>query len=97
MYIFVYLLISKRTHTSISKLACVGEPPAVIEFEREKRQTETKRERMEECETTVDALVVSDKSKQVHSALPRLKYTSANFELIKNMQYIHIYICMQIV
>lgn len=46
---------------------------------------------MEECETTVDALVVSDKSKQVHSALPRLKYTSANFELIKNMQYIHMY------
>lgn len=48
---------------------------------------------MEECETTVDALAVSDKSKQVHSALPRLKYTSANFELIKNMQYIRTYIC----
>lgn len=76
----------------MSKLACVGEPPAVIEFEREKWQTE-KRERMEECETTVDALAASDKSKQDHSALPRLKYTSANFELIKNMQYINTYVC----
>lgn len=48
---------------------------------------------MEECETTVDALAASDKIKQDHSALPRLKYTSANFELIKNMQYINTYVC----
>lgn len=97
VYMFMYICGYPNVHTQAYQSLLASGSHQLLSSSREKSGKLRKRERMEECETIVDALAVSDKSKQVHSALPRLKYTSANFELIKNMQcihtYIHTYVC----